>query len=99
MYWFSSTLNRCGFTFSIFILDGCLLSLAAVGCCGPPAGTARRGGQWSWHPADAARVAPRVSCLDALVNGCTQSSCLGGCEKDTVIDSHVSRFATCQFDQ
>ena len=40
--------------------------------------------------------------FDAMVNGCDQSTCRGGCNKDLrgiVIDGHTFRFAACQFGQ
>ena len=43
-----------------------------------------------------------VSWIDGFVNGCTASSCLGGCDKDMsglCIAGHVFRFAACQFGQ
>ena len=91
----SSTLNRCDFTFSIDISDAYHLSLWA-GCGGELRPTRRP------VIAAAGGPGPRVTWLDALVNGCTPSSCLGGCDKDLsgiVIDGHVFRFASCQFGQ
>jgi hypothetical protein len=43
-----------------------------------------------------------VSWVDALVNGCTPSTCRRGCDKDLsgiMIDGFVFRFAACQFGQ
>ena len=43
-----------------------------------------------------------MSWIDALVNGCTPSTCQGGCDKDLsgiLIDGFVFRFAACQFGQ
>jgi hypothetical protein len=40
--------------------------------------------------------------VDAMVNGCTPSTCRGGCDKDLsgiMIDGFVFRFAACQFGQ
>jgi hypothetical protein len=40
--------------------------------------------------------------VDAMVNGCTPSTCRGGCDKDfsgIMIDGFVFRFAACQFGQ
>ena len=91
----SSTLNRCDFTFSIDISDAYHLALWA-GCGGElrpikrPVLARAEGGR------------PRVSWVDALVNGCTPSTCRGGCDKDMsgiMIEGHVFRFASCQFGQ
>ena len=46
--------------------------------------------------------AERLAWIDALVNGCTPSTCRGGCDKDMsgiMIDGHIFRFVTCQFGQ
>jgi hypothetical protein len=43
-----------------------------------------------------------VSWVDAMVNGCTPSTCLGCCDKDLsgiMIHCFVFRFAACQFGQ
>jgi hypothetical protein len=43
-----------------------------------------------------------VTWIDALVNGCTPSTCQGGCDRDLsgiLIDGFVFRFAACQFGQ
>ena len=83
----SSTLNRCDFTFSIDISDAYHLALWA-GCGGElrpikrPVLARAEGGR------------PRVSWVDALVNGCTPSTCRGGCDKDMsgiMIEGHVFR--------
>ena len=45
---------------------------------------------------------PRLSWIDALVNGCTPSTCKGGCDKDMsgiMIEGFIFRFAACQFGQ
>ena len=92
----SSTLNRCDFHFSIDISDAYHLALWA-GCGGElrpirrPVITSRGPGQPN-----------EVSWIDALVNGCTPSTCRGGCDKDLsgiLIDGFVFRFAACQFGQ
>ena len=91
----SSTLNRCDFTFSVDISDAYHLLLWA-GCGGELRAvrrtvlSTRRNG------------AERLTWIDALVNGCTPSSCHGGCDKDMsgiMIDGHIFRFASCQFGQ
>ena len=85
----SSTLNNCDFTFSEDISDAYHLSLWA-GCGGElramrrPVLSTRQDG------------AERLTCIDALVNGCMPSSCRGGCDKDMsgiMIDGHIFRFA------
>ena len=43
-----------------------------------------------------------ISWIDGFVNGCTPSSCLGGCDKDMSglhMNGHIFRFAACQFGQ
>ena len=91
----SSTLNRCDFTFSVDISDAYHLSLWAG--CGGELRAVRR-------PVLSTRLdgAERLTWIDALVNGCTPSSCHGGCDKDMsgiMIDGHIFRFASCQFGQ
>ena len=91
----SSTLNRCDFTFSIDISDAYHLALWA-GCGGelrpikrPVVSTGEDGRR-------------SVTWIDALVNGCTPSTCLGGCDKDMsgiMLEGHIFRFASCQFGQ
>ena len=91
----SSTLNRCDFTFSIDISDAYHLALWA-GC----------GGELRPIKRPVVTKGPdgrqQVSWIDALVNGCTPSTCKGGCDKDMsgiMIEGHVFRFASCQFGQ
>ena len=91
----SSTLNHCDFTFSVDISDAYHLSLWAG--CGGELRAVRR-------PVLSTRQdgADRLTWIDALVNGCTPSSCRGGCDKDMsgiMIDGHIFRFASCQFGQ
>jgi hypothetical protein len=92
----SSTLNRCDFHFSIDISDAYHLSFWA-GCSGElrpvqrPVIVSNGPGQPS-----------EVSWVDAMVNGCTPSTCRGGYNKDLsgiMIDGFVFRFAACQFGQ
>jgi hypothetical protein len=91
----SSTLNRCDFTFSVDISDA--YHLAVWAGCGGQLRTIRR-------PvlADSDGPGGRLTWIDALVNGCTPSTCVGGCDKDMsgiMIEGHVFRFASCQFGQ
>jgi hypothetical protein len=92
----SSTLNRCDFNFSIDISDSYHLSLWA-GCGGE---------KWPVQPPVIVSNGPgqpsEVSWVDAMVNGCTPSTCRGGCDKDLsgiMIDGFVFRVAACQFGQ
>jgi hypothetical protein len=91
----SSTLNRCDFTFSIDISDA--YHLAVWAGCGGELRSIKR-------PVLASGDGPggRLSWIDALINGCTPSTCLGGCDKDMsgiMLEGHVFRFASCQFGQ
>ena len=91
----SSTLNKCDFTFSVDISDAYHLALWA-GCGGELRPTKRP------VVSTAADGQARVTWIDALVNGCTPSTCKGGCDKDMsgiVIEGHIFRFASCQFGQ
>ena len=92
----SSTLNRCDFHFSVDISDAYHLALWA-GCGGELRPTKRpiiaSGGPGQPN---------QVTWVDALVNGCTPSTCRGGCDKDLsgiMIDGFIFRFAACQFGQ
>ena len=87
-----STLNRCDFTFSVDMSDEHHLSLWAG--CGRELRAVRR-------PVLSTRQdgAERLTWIDALVNGCTPSSCRGGCDNGIMIDGHIFRFASCQFGQ
>ena len=92
----SSTLNRCDFHFSIDISDAYHLSLWAG--CGGELRPVKRPVIVSKGPGQP----NEVSWVDALVNGCTPSTCRGGCDKDLsgiMIDGFVFRFAACQFGQ
>ena len=91
----STTLNRCDFTFSIDISDA--YHLAVWAGCGGELRSIKR-------PVLAPSDGPggRITWIDALVNGCTPSTCVGGCDKDMsgiMIEGHVFRFASCQFGQ
>ena len=91
----SVTLNRCDFTFSIDISDAYHLAVWA-GCGGELRAVKRPVLSTADDPAG------RLSWVDALVNGCTPSTCVGGCDKDMsgiMIEGHVFRFASCQFGQ
>ena len=91
----SSVLNRCDFTFSIDISDAYHLALWAG--CGGELRPTRRPVVSTAHDSE-----PRVTWIDALINGCDPSTCLGGCDKDLsgiVIEGHIFRFASCQFGQ
>jgi hypothetical protein len=91
----SSTLNKCDFTFSIDISDAYHLALW-TGCGGELRPTRRP------VVSTAADGQARVSWIDAMVNGCTPSTCKGGCDKDMsgiMIEGHIFRFASCQFGQ
>lgn len=89
----SRTLIRCDFHFSLDISDAYHLAL-------------RAGGGGELRPIKRPIVSSRgpgqpneVSWVDALVNGCTPSTCRGGCDKDLsgiLIDGFVFRFAACQ---
>ena len=92
----SSTLNRCDFHFSIDISDAYHLALWAG--CGGELRPIRRPVIMSRGPGQP----NEVTWIDALVNGCTPSTCRGGCDKDLsgiLIDGFVFRFAACQFGQ
>jgi hypothetical protein len=92
----SSTLNRCDFHFSIDISDAYHLSLWAG--CGGELRPVQRPVIVSNGPGQPSEV----SWVDAMVNGCTPSTCRGGCDKDLngiMIDGFVFRFAACQFGQ
>jgi hypothetical protein len=89
----NSTLNRCNFHFSIDISDEYHLLLCA-GCGSHPA--ARLGRRKSQ------RGAGRLTWIDALVNGCTLSTCKDYCDKDLsciMIYGVIFRFAVGQFGQ
>ena len=89
-------LHRCDFTFSSDIADAYHLSVLR-GCGGrlrpvrrPVVGKDSRTGK------------NYVTWVDGLVNGCTPSTCVGGCDKDMsgiMIEGHIFRFAACQFGQ
>jgi hypothetical protein len=92
----SSTLNRCDFHFSIDILDAYDLSLWARG------GGELRPVQRQVIVSNGLGQPSEVSWVDAMVNGCTPSTCRGGCDTDLsgiMIDGFVFRFAACQFGQ
>lgn len=92
----SSTLNRCDFHFSIDISDAYHLALWAG--CGGELRPVKRPIVTSGGPGRS----NQVTWVDAMVNGCTPSTCKGGCDKDLsgiVIDGHIFRFASCQFGQ
>jgi hypothetical protein len=92
----SSTLNRCDFHFSIDISDAYNLSLWA-GCSGELRPVKR-----SIIASNGPGQPSEVSWVDALVNGCTPSTCRGGCDKDLsgiIIDGFVFRVAACHFGQ
>jgi hypothetical protein len=92
----SSTLNRCDFHISIDISDAYHLSLWAG--CGRELRPVQRPVIVSNGPGQPSEV----SWVDAMVNGCTPSTCRGGCDKDLsgiMIDGFVFRFAACQFGQ
>jgi hypothetical protein len=91
-----STLNRCDFHFSIDISDAYHLSLWA-GC-----GGGLRPVQRPIIVSNGPGQPSEVSWVDAMVNGCTPSTCRGGCDKDlsgVMIHGFVFRFAACQFGQ
>ena len=89
-------LHRCDFTFSSDIADAYHLSVLR-GCGGrlrpvkrPVVGKDSKTGENC------------VTWVDGLVNGCTPSTCVGGCDKDMsgiMIEGHIFRFAACQFGQ
>jgi hypothetical protein len=92
----SSTLNRCDFHFSVDISDAYHLALWAGR--GGELRPIRRPVITSGGPGQP----NEVTWIDALVNGCTPSTCQGGCDKDLsgiVIDYFVFRFVACQFCQ
>jgi hypothetical protein len=92
----SSTLNRCDFHFSIDISDAYHLSLWAG--CGGELRPVQRPVIVSNGPGKPSEM----SWVDAMVNGCTPSTCRDGCDKDLsgiMIDGFVFRFAACQFGQ
>ena len=92
----SRTLNRCDFHFSIDLSDAYHLSLWAG--CGGELRPVQRPVIVSNGPGKSSEV----SWVDAMVNGCTPSTCRGGCDKDLsgiMIDGFVFRFAACQFGQ
>jgi hypothetical protein len=100
----SSTLSRCDFHFSIDISDAYHLSRWAG--CGGELRPVKRPVTMSNGPGQP----NEVSFVEAMVNGCTPSTCRGGCDKDLsgiMIDGFVFRFAAlpiravaaCQFGQ
>jgi hypothetical protein len=92
----SSTLKRCDFHFSIDISDAYHLFLWAG--CGGELRPVQRPVIVSNGPGQPSEV----SWVDAMVNGCTPSTCRGGCDKDLsgiMIDGFLFRFAACQFGQ
>jgi hypothetical protein len=88
--------NRCDFHFSIDVSNAYHLSLWAG--CGSELQPVKRPAIVSNGPGQP----NEVSGVDALLNGCTASTCRGGCDKDfrgIVIDGFVLRFAACRFGQ
>jgi hypothetical protein len=86
----SSTLNGCDFHFFVDISDAYHSALRRVWWRASPDPTARH------------HFSGAVTWIDALVNGCTPSTCQGDCDKDLsgiVIDCFVFRFAARQFGQ
>ena len=81
----NSTPNRCDFRFSMDISDAYHLSL--WGGCGGELRAVRR------HVLSTRQDGTeRLTWVDALVNGCTPSTCRGGCDKDMsgiMIDRHT----------
>ena len=89
-------LHRCDFTFSSDIADAYHLSVLRG--CGGRLRPARR----PVIGKDPKTGKNRVTWVDGMVNGCTPSSCVGGCDKDMsgiMIEGHIFRFAACQFGQ
>jgi hypothetical protein len=89
----STTRNRCDFHFSVDISDAYHLTLWAG--CGSEFRPTRRSVITSQGPGQL----NEVIWIDALVNGCTPSTCQGGRDKDLsgiLIDGFVFRFAACQ---
>jgi hypothetical protein len=92
-YTTAAQLNRCDFHFSIVISDAYHLSLWAG--CGGELRPVQRPVIVSNGPGQPSEV----SWVDAMVNGCTPSTCRGGCDKDLsgiLIDGFVFRFAACR---
>ena len=89
-------LHRCDFTFSSDIADAYHLSVLRG--CGGRLRPAKR----PVIGKDPKTGKNRVTWVDGMVNGCTPSSCVGGCDKDMsgiMIEGHIFRFSACQFGQ
>jgi len=86
-----TVLHRCDFSWCSDLEDAYHLALWA-GCGG--------GLRRCWRPFI---IAPgQVEWREGLINGCSPSSCLGGCDKDLsgiMINGFIFRFAACQFGQ